>query len=148
MSEILLGKDVDYDASYAPQLLCPIARAPGREVLGIAAALPFRGVDIWNAYELSWLDASGKPRVAIGEFHIPADSPHIVESKSFKLYLNSLNQHRFAVPYIYPSECPGVFHDGFDDVSYAHGQCIKIRNRLSPKVPIHAKRGQKCRSDW
>lgn len=98
MNETLLGKSVDYDASYAPELLCPIARAPGREVLGIAAALPFRGVDIWNAYELSWLDARGKPQVAIGEFRIPADSPNIVESKSFKLYLNSLNQHRFAAP--------------------------------------------------
>lgn len=96
MSEILLGKSVDYDASYAPQLLCSIARAPGREALGIATALPFCGVDIWNAYELSWLDANGKPEVAIGEFRIPADSPNIVESKSFKLYLNSLNQHRFA----------------------------------------------------
>lgn len=95
MSELLLGKSVDYDAQYSPQLLSPIARAAGRMQLGIDSALPFRGWDIWNAYELSWLDALGKPQVAIGEFWIPADSPNIVESKSFKLYLNSLNQHRF-----------------------------------------------------
>ena len=96
MSELLLGKNVDYAAPYSPQLLCPIARAAGRSQLGIDSALPFCGWDIWNAYELSWLEANGKPQVAIGEFWIPADSPNIVESKSFKLYLNSLNQHRFA----------------------------------------------------
>lgn len=96
MSDILLGKSVDYDAPYDPQLLCPIARAPGREALGIVDALPFRGCDIWNAYELSWLDIAGKPHVAIGEFRIPVDSPNIVESKSFKLYLNTLNQKSFA----------------------------------------------------
>jgi 7-cyano-7-deazaguanine reductase len=96
MSEILLGKSADYDASYGPHLLCAIARAPGRALLGIADTLPFSGCDIWNAYELSWLNLAGKPQVAIGEFRIPADSPNIVESKSFKLYLNSLNQQRFA----------------------------------------------------
>ena len=57
-----------------------------------AEGLPFRGVDIWTCYELSWLTPAGKPVVAIGEFSIPADSPNIIESKSFKLYLNSLNQ--------------------------------------------------------
>ncbi|MDB6062456.1 MAG: preQ(1) synthase [Verrucomicrobiaceae bacterium] len=96
MGDILLGKSVDYDAPYDPGLLSPIARAAGRDVLAIGSALPFGGCDIWNAYELSWLDSSGKPQVAIGEFRFPAMSPNIVESKSFKLYLNSLNQHRFA----------------------------------------------------
>ena len=58
------------------------------------ASLPFAGVDLWNAYELSWLDAKGKPRVAMATFSVPADSPNIIESKSFKLYLNSFNQTR------------------------------------------------------
>ncbi|RMP74624.1 putative proteinPH-dependent 7-cyano-7-deazaguanine reductase, partial [Pseudomonas syringae pv. atrofaciens] len=57
---------------------------------------PYQGVDFWNCYELSWLLPSGKPVVAIGEFSIPAESPNIIESKSFKLYLNSLNQTAFA----------------------------------------------------
>jgi 7-cyano-7-deazaguanine reductase len=86
--ELPLGKTVAYDAAYDPDLLFPIARA--------VAALPMHGWDVWNAYELSWLDAIGKPMVAWAEFWIPATSPNIVESKSFKLYLNSLNQHRLA----------------------------------------------------
>lgn len=89
-----LGAPTQYPQSYAPQLLVTIPRAAGREQLG--ANLVFRGVDIWTAYELSWLNARGKPCVAIGEFTVPCDSPAIVESKSFKLYLNSLNQERFA----------------------------------------------------
>ena len=93
-----LGKDVAYDAPYDPKLLCPIPRQPGREALGLAFAdggLPFSGVDIWTAYELSWLDARGKPIVACAEIHVPAESVYIVESKSLKLYLNSFNQHHF-----------------------------------------------------
>jgi 7-cyano-7-deazaguanine reductase len=54
--------------------------------------LPFGGVDLWTAYEIAWLDAHGKPQVAIGEFRVPADSPSIVESKSLKLYLGSFAQ--------------------------------------------------------
>ncbi|HET8711968.1 MAG TPA: NADPH-dependent 7-cyano-7-deazaguanine reductase QueF [Spongiibacteraceae bacterium] len=96
MSDLPLGQSVDYDADYDPQLLCPIAREPGRTALGLRGQLPFRGWDIWTAYELSWLDMRGKPLVACGEIHVPADSPNIVESKSLKLYFNSLNQHRFA----------------------------------------------------
>jgi len=88
-----LGRSVGYANRYDAGLLFPIARAPARAELGIEGAVPFEGVDIWNAYELSWLDARGKPQVALAEFRVPATSPHIVESKSFKLYLNSLNQH-------------------------------------------------------
>lgn len=93
--ELPLGRSVDYDSAYDPGLLFPIARAAGRARLGLDEPLPFHGWDLWNAYELSWLDALGKPRVAWGEFRFPAQSPAIVESKSFKLYLNSLNQQRF-----------------------------------------------------
>lgn len=97
-SDSPLGKSVAYDADYDPGLLFPLARAPGRVALQLPAQVAMYGWDIWNAYELSWLDTSGMPRVAWAEFWIPADSPHIVESKSFKLYLNSLNQHRFGTP--------------------------------------------------
>jgi 7-cyano-7-deazaguanine reductase len=91
-----LGKAVAYAGSHDPGLLFPIARSDNRAQLGIGAALPFLGVDIWNAYELSWLDARGKPRVALAEFRIPVGSPNIIESKSFKLYLNSFMQTRVA----------------------------------------------------
>lgn len=91
-----LGKSSAYVATYSPDLLFPIARAAKWAELGLSAeTLPYQGVDIWNCYELSWLLPSGKPVVAIGEFVIPADSPNIIESKSFKLYLNSLNQSVF-----------------------------------------------------
>ncbi|WP_295467097.1 NADPH-dependent 7-cyano-7-deazaguanine reductase QueF [uncultured Pseudomonas sp.] len=92
-----LGKSTEYVSHYEPALLYPIPRAPKWAELGLnAASLPFRGVDVWTCYELSWLLPSGKPVVAIAEFAIPAASPNIIESKSFKLYLNSLNQSVFA----------------------------------------------------
>jgi 7-cyano-7-deazaguanine reductase len=92
-----LGKSSEYIATYTPSLLFPIPRAAKWAELGLTAqTLPYQGVDFWNCYELSWLLPSGKPVVAIGEFSIPADSPNIIESKSFKLYLNSLNQTVFA----------------------------------------------------
>lgn len=91
-----LGKASEYIATYTPSLLFPIPRAPKWAELGLSAeTLPYQGVDFWNCFELSWLLPSGKPVVAMGEFAIPADSPHIIESKSFKLYLNSLNQTVF-----------------------------------------------------
>ena len=93
----LLGQAVAYRDTYAPELLFPIERQLKRDELGIAAgALPFVGEDLWNAYELSWLDARGKPVVALGEFRVPATSPRLIESKSLKLYLNAFNQQRMA----------------------------------------------------
>ena len=92
-----LGQAVAYRDTYAPELLFPIERQLKRDELGIAAgALPFVGEDLWNAYELSWLDARGKPVVALGEFRVPAASPRLIESKSLKLYLNAFNQQRMA----------------------------------------------------
>lgn len=92
-----LGKSSEYVSTYTPSLLFPIPRAAKWAELGLSAdTLPYTGVDVWNCFELSWLLPSGKPVVAIGEFSIPADSPNIIESKSFKLYLNSLNQAPFA----------------------------------------------------
>ncbi len=90
-SDLPLGRQTSYPRVYAPSLLAPIPRAVGREALGLGGAPPFDGVDVWNAYELSWLDARGKPVVATAELWVPATSPRIVESKSLKLYLNSLN---------------------------------------------------------
>jgi 7-cyano-7-deazaguanine reductase len=91
-----LGKSSAYETQYAPALLFPIARQQKRDELGLTGTLPFFGVDIWNAYELSWLNLRGKPQVAIATITAPADSPNIIESKSFKLYLNSFNQTRLA----------------------------------------------------
>ncbi|ODV16331.1 MAG: NADPH-dependent 7-cyano-7-deazaguanine reductase QueF [Lysobacteraceae bacterium SCN 69-25] len=90
----LLGKSVAYRDEYDASLLFPIPRAGKRAELGLSGALPFHGVDIWNAYELSWLDPRGKPVVALAEFRVPAASPNIIESKSFKLYLNTFAQTR------------------------------------------------------
>jgi len=95
MHDSPLGRVVATSTDYAPQLLFPIARASARSALGLADALPFHGVDIWNAYELSWLDARGKPCIALGEFRVPATSANLIESKSLKLYLGSLQQTRF-----------------------------------------------------
>lgn len=91
-----LGKTSHYEEHYCPSLLFPIARKIKRDELQLGEHLPFFGVDIWNAYEVSWLNARGKPQVAMLTFRIPADSPNIIESKSFKLYLNSFNQTRVA----------------------------------------------------
>lgn len=93
-----LGKSSAYQTQYAPELLFPIARQQKRDELAISGTLPFFGMDIWNAYELSWLNLRGKPQVAIATISAPADSPNIIESKSFKLYLNSFNQTRLAGP--------------------------------------------------
>jgi 7-cyano-7-deazaguanine reductase len=89
-----LGKASAYPASYDASLLFPIPRQPKRAELGLQGTLPFFGVDIWNAYEVSWLNQRGKPQIAIATFMVPADSTNIIESKSFKLYLNSFNQTR------------------------------------------------------
>lgn len=91
-----LGKVNEYIDQYRPDLLFPIARRVKWEELGLTPdTLPYHGVDIWNGYELSWLTPSGKPAVRVAEFIIPSDSPAIIESKSFKLYLNSFNQTKF-----------------------------------------------------
>lgn len=91
LSHAPLGKETVYITEYAPELLFPIARNPKRQLLGIQQ-LPFHGVDIWNAFEISWLNLKGKPEVACAEFRFPCTSPNLIESKSFKLYLNSFNQ--------------------------------------------------------
>lgn len=92
---IPLGIQVDHKETYHPAHLFPVPRKEARAGLGIDTPLPFTGSDIWNAYELSWLDAKGKPWVALGEIVFPCTTKNIVESKSLKLYFNSFNQTRF-----------------------------------------------------
>lgn len=89
-----LGKTTVYADRYDASLLFPIPRQAKRDEIGVTGPLPFHGEDVWNAYELSWLDGRGKPVVALAEFRVPAGSPNIIESKSFKLYLNGFSQER------------------------------------------------------
>lgn len=92
-----LGREVSYPSQYDPGLLFPIPRAAARTEIGIDdAALPFVGHDRWHAFELGWLDSRGKPRAAVATVQVPCTSRNLIESKSFKLYLNSLNSARFA----------------------------------------------------
>lgn len=99
-----LGKDVSYPKGYDASLLFPMPRLDARRTLGLANLpsqakasndLPFKGFDLWSAYELSWLNTKGLPKVALLRLKVPCTSPNIIESKSFKLYLNSFNQTRF-----------------------------------------------------
>jgi 7-cyano-7-deazaguanine reductase len=114
-----LGHAVDTPRAYDPGLLFAIPRAGARAELGLSEPLPFIGVDIWNAYELGWLDQRGKPRVALAEFRVPATSPNLIESKSFKLYLNSYMQHR-----VHDTEA--LRHMLADDLSAAAGAPVTV----------------------
>ena len=90
-----LGRDSAYPEQYDAGLLFPISRAANRAPLGIEEGkLPFVGEDEWHAFEVSWLNTRGKPIVAVARFRLPAESPSLIESKSWKLYLNSFNQTR------------------------------------------------------
>ena len=91
-----LGKASRYVDHYDASLLFPLPRADKRAELGLGEAMPFFGADIWTAYELSWLNARGKPQLALAHITVPCESPNIIESKSFKLYLNSFNNTVFA----------------------------------------------------
>lgn len=97
LAEAPLGRESAYPEHYDAGLLYPIARAANRAPLGIEeGALPFVGEDEWHAFEVSWLNTRGKPIVAVARFRLPAESPRLIESKSWKLYLNSFNQTRLA----------------------------------------------------
>lgn len=120
LDDSLLGKSVAGSSHYDPGLLFPIPRSQGRNAIGLSAVLPFHGVDIWNAWELSWLDELGKPQVAVAEIRVPADSPNLIESKSLKLYLNSLNAMRY----------PDAHHVERllrDDLGAAAGGAVEVR---------------------
>ncbi|POE10947.1 NADPH-dependent 7-cyano-7-deazaguanine reductase QueF [Pectobacterium odoriferum] len=96
LSGLTLGKPTPYHDRYDAALLQPVPRSLNRDPLGIYPDnLPFHGADIWTLYELSWLNNRGVPQVAVGEMHLNAESLNLIESKSFKLYLNSFNQTTF-----------------------------------------------------
>lgn len=90
-----LGQTTVYEEFYNPELLYPLPRSLARDKIGVSPPLPFAGVDLWTGYELSWLNPKGKPQIALADFSFPCTSPLIIESKSFKLYLNSFNQSIF-----------------------------------------------------
>jgi 7-cyano-7-deazaguanine reductase len=96
LAGLTLGQKTEYSNQYDPSLLQPVPRSLNRDDLQLGESLPFQGCDIWTLYELSWLNEKGLPQVAIGEVSIPATSANLIESKSFKLYLNSFNQTQFA----------------------------------------------------
>ncbi|MDA0109504.1 NADPH-dependent 7-cyano-7-deazaguanine reductase QueF [Vibrio mediterranei] len=96
LSGLTLGQKTEYANHYDATLLQPVPRSLNRDDLELGKTLPFQGCDIWTLYEISWLNAKGLPQVAVGEVSIPATSANLIESKSFKLYLNSYNQTRFA----------------------------------------------------
>src|SRR5450830_1501794 len=118
-----LGKSSAYVDLYDPTLLFPIPRIQKRKEIGLQDELPFIGVDIWNAYEISWLNKRGLPQIAIATFSVPADSPNIIESKSFKLYLNSFNQTRLP-------DTNGLLTLLTRDISNSCGATVKVELTL------------------
>lgn len=96
LAGLTLGQKTEYSNQYDQSLLQPVPRSLNRDDLELGDSLPFQGCDIWTLYELSWLNDKGLPQVAIGEVSIPATSANLIESKSFKLYLNSFNQTQFS----------------------------------------------------
>jgi 7-cyano-7-deazaguanine reductase len=140
LDHLSLGKKVEYAQEYDNSLLQGVPRSLSRDSIKLPAQLPFQGTDIWNGYELSWLNAKGKPQVAILRCEVPITSPNLIESKSFKLYLNSLNQSRFASINALTqvlekdlSECAGesvgvnvIPSSQFDSIEFGHfsGTCI------------------------
>lgn len=136
----VLGQATEYRFEYAPELLFPIARKAGRDLLGIGESLPFQGVDRWTAYELSWLGPEGLPRVAIAEFDFSCDSANIIESKSLKLYLNSFNQTRFA-------DMDAVRQALVADLSKASGAAAGVRLFPLGEYVLTLTAGHECLDD-
>ena len=128
-----LGKPAAYIDQYDASLLFPIPRADKRAELGVAGTPLFFGADMWTAYELSWLNLRGKPQVALAHITVPCESPNIVESKSFKLYLNSFTNTRFA-------DARDVRERIRADISAAAGSGIGIKTigpELFDREPVH-----------
>ena len=128
-----LGKPATYIDQYDASLLFPMPRSGKRSEIGIADTAPFFGADMWTVYELSWLNLRGKPQVALAHITVPCESPNIVESKSFKLYLNSFTNTRFA-------DARDVRERIRGDISAATGSGIGIKTigpELFDREPIH-----------
>lgn len=120
LKESPLGQKTVYVETYSPEQLYPIPRTLARDKIGLGAKLPFSGVDQWTGFELSWLNKNGKPEIALAEFIFSHDTPHVVESKSFKLYLNSFNQSKFESM----DEVRGIMEA---DLSAAAGGHVKVK---------------------
>jgi 7-cyano-7-deazaguanine reductase len=119
LAGLSLGKATEYREIYAPDLLQAVPRSMNRVELNLTAELPFSGTDRWNGYELSWLNSKGKPLVAIMRCEVPVSSPNLIESKSFKLYLNSFNQSHF--------DCiESVVETLTADLSHCAGEKVKV----------------------
>lgn len=114
-----LGKSTEYPSQYAPELLFPLKRSEARRQLCLGHSLPFEGNDYWTAYEVSWLDTSGKPQVRLANFVFTCRSAFLVESKSFKLYLNSYNQTVF-------NQEHNVITQMRDDLSRVTGEDVQV----------------------
>ncbi len=136
-----LGQTSEYPQRYAPELLVAVPRQQGRDTFEWDGPLPFSGVDVWNAHELSWLDPRGKPVVATAELWVPATSPNLVESKSLKLYLGSFH---------------GMNHDSEEevrecvrrDLTDLLGEAPEVRLFAAPKTARnHGSRDPAERSD-
>ena len=119
LARLSLGKVTEYKETYTPELLQAVPRSMNRIELNLTTELPFNGTDRWNGYELSWLNPKGKPEVAIMRCEVPVTSPNLVESKSFKLYLNSFNQSNF-------DSIEAVTAALTKDLSQCAGQQVKI----------------------
>lgn len=121
LNNLSLGKATEYIDEYNASLLQAVPRSLNRDELNLKAdALPFYGEDVWYGYEVSWLNPQGKPIVAVAEFRVPCDSPNIIESKSFKLYLNSLNQTVF-------DSMASVEACLVEDLSFIAGKTIQVK---------------------
>ena len=120
LAQAPLGKPSSYADQYDASLLFPIARHDKRVEIGVIGIPPFFGADMWTAYEVSWLNARGKPQVALAQIAVPCESPSIVESKSFKLYLNSFNGSVFA-------DFDEVAQTLKRDISAAVGSSVSVR---------------------
>ncbi|MFZ3194420.1 MAG: NADPH-dependent 7-cyano-7-deazaguanine reductase QueF [Moraxellaceae bacterium] len=128
-----LGQITDYPTTYAPEVLFPIARAEGRAKLPATPHLD-HGVDWWHVFELSWLDHSGKPQVGIGRIAFPASAPNLIESKSLKLYFNSLNFTRFA-------DQAGLIQQVEADLSRVAGAAVQLQVFAVNDLPIAEPQG-------
>jgi len=131
MADNPLGKQTVYPGVYDASLLFSVAREDNRRGLGIKPSpLPFYGFDHWRAYELSWLSPDGKPVAAIADILVPCDSPCLIESKSMKLYFNSLNQHTF-------SNIDDAGNCIKTDLSRAAGAAVELALHSASSAAVH-----------
>ncbi len=163
LSGLTLGQKTEYRNQYDASLLQPVPRSLNRDDLHLGGELPFQGCDLWTLYELSWLNENGLPQVAVGEVSVPATSQNLIESKSFKLYLNSLNQSRFSdwdqVRNILKNDlsaCAGaevsvairpVSHYTGSTIADMHGECIDEQDIHITDYAFHPEYLQQATND-